>query len=87
MAGAKADEVDKASKWLMYTVVIDESNGNFKLNKADLPDQAAFGEEQIRGATKGFDSPFYYTSARTGENVEALFRSLADGIARSSSGK
>ena len=59
----------------------------FAVNKADLRDQAAFGEEQIRSATEGFDSPFYYTSARTGENVEALFRSLADGIARGSSGK
>ncbi len=39
-AAAKADEVDKASKRLTYTVVIDESSGNFKLNKAVLPDEA-----------------------------------------------
>lgn len=39
-ANAKAAELEKASKRLMYTVVIDESQGNFKLNDAALPDGA-----------------------------------------------
>ena len=49
----------------------------FAVNKADLTDQAAFGEEQVKQATEAFDAPFYRTSAKTGDNVENVFRSLA----------
>ena len=59
----------------------------FAVNKSDLRDQATFGEEQIHAATEGFDSTFIYTSAKTGENVEGLFRTLADGIAKATFGK
>ncbi len=38
--GAKADEIDKASKRLVYTVVISDDEGQFKFGKADLPDEA-----------------------------------------------
>ncbi len=59
----------------------------FAINKCDLKDQAAFGEEQIKLATEGFESTWYYTSAKTGENVEALFRGLGTVIARNTIGK
>src|SRR3990170_2634151 len=59
----------------------------FAINKADLKDQVAFGEEQIKLATEGFDSPFFFTSAKTGENVEALFRALAEIITKNTLGK
>jgi outer membrane protein OmpA-like peptidoglycan-associated protein len=39
-AGAKADAVDKASKRLVYEVVLNEAEGNFKFGKSDLPDEA-----------------------------------------------
>jgi peptidoglycan-associated lipoprotein len=39
-AVAKADEVDKASKKLMFEVVLNEDQGNFKFGKTDLPDEA-----------------------------------------------
>jgi outer membrane protein OmpA-like peptidoglycan-associated protein len=39
-AGAKADAVDKASKRLVYEVVLNEDSGNFKFGKHDLPDEA-----------------------------------------------
>jgi peptidoglycan-associated lipoprotein len=39
-ADAKADAVDKASKRLVYEVVLNEDEGNFKFGKADLPDEA-----------------------------------------------
>ena|SRR5436190_6767970 len=39
-AVAKADEVDKASKKLVYEVVLNEDQGNFKFGKTDLPDEA-----------------------------------------------
>jgi len=59
----------------------------FAINKADLKDQAAFGEEQIKLATEGFDAPWFHVSAKTGNNVEGLFRALAGTIAENALGK
>ena len=39
-ASAKAEEVDKASKRIIYEVVLSEDSGNFKFGKSDLPDEA-----------------------------------------------
>jgi peptidoglycan-associated lipoprotein len=39
-ATMKADAVDKASKRLVYEVVLNEDEGNFKFGKTDLPDEA-----------------------------------------------
>jgi peptidoglycan-associated lipoprotein len=39
-AAAKVDEVDKNAKKLVYTVVLSEDQGGFKLNKSVLPDAA-----------------------------------------------
>ena len=36
----KADDIDRASKRLVYTVVLSEDEGQFKSGKADLPDDA-----------------------------------------------
>ena len=38
--GARTDALDKASKRLVYTVVISEDEGQFKFGKTDLPDEA-----------------------------------------------
>lgn len=40
VAAGKADAVDKASKRLVYEVVLSEDEGNFKFGKAMLPDEA-----------------------------------------------
>ena len=40
MAGAKADEVDKASRRLVFEVVLSEDQGNFKFAKTELPAEA-----------------------------------------------
>ena len=37
---SKADALDKASKRIVYEVVLSENQGNFKLGKAALPDEA-----------------------------------------------
>ena len=37
--GTKLDTFDKASKRLVYEVVLSEDQGNFKFGKADLPDE------------------------------------------------
>jgi peptidoglycan-associated lipoprotein len=39
-AVAKADEVDKAAKKLVFEVVLNEDQGNFKFGKTTLPDEA-----------------------------------------------
>src|SRR5262249_32906346 len=39
-AANKADELDKASRRLVYTVVLSDDEANFKLGKSDLPDAA-----------------------------------------------
>lgn len=54
----------------------------FAVNKCDLIDQAAFGEEQVKQATEAFEAPFFYTSAKTGQNVEAAFRELGGLVVR-----
>jgi peptidoglycan-associated lipoprotein len=38
--GSKTDELDKASRRLVYTVVISEDEGQFKFGKTTLPDEA-----------------------------------------------
>jgi outer membrane protein OmpA-like peptidoglycan-associated protein len=38
-AGAKADAVDRASKRLVFEVVLSEDQGNFKFAKTELPDE------------------------------------------------
>jgi outer membrane protein OmpA-like peptidoglycan-associated protein len=49
-AGTKADELDKNSKRLLYTVVLSEDQGGFKFAKFDLPDDAkAKIDEMITG--------------------------------------
>lgn len=59
-ARAKADEVDKASKRLTYTVVLDESNGNFKLNKANLPDAAKAQLDELMAKVKADPQGAYF---------------------------
>ena len=39
VAGSKADAIDKASRRLVYEVVLSEDQGNFKFGKAELPDE------------------------------------------------
>jgi len=50
-------------------------------NKMDLKHKAKFGEKELAANLKGFDMPHYYTSAKSGENVEYAFSELARNIA------
>ena len=46
-AGAKVDAIDKASKRLVYEMVLSEDQGNFKFGKTTLPDEARQKIDQI----------------------------------------
>jgi peptidoglycan-associated lipoprotein len=46
-AVARADALDKASKRLVYEVVLSEDQGNFKFGKHDLPEEAAMRLDQM----------------------------------------
>src|SRR3972149_3095611 len=50
----------------------------YVVNKVDLKDQVMilYGDKEIQQAARAFDAPYYFTSARRGENVEAAFRRL-----------
>jgi len=56
----------------------------YAVNKLDLKDEVMilFGEKEVSARAKAFDAPWRYTSAKTGENVEAVFRDLGEKIAR-----
>ena len=45
--GARADAIEKASKRLVYEVVLSEDKGNFKFGKADMPDAAKAEIDQL----------------------------------------
>lgn len=59
-AAAKADEVDKASKRLTYTVTIDDTNGNFKLNSAKLPEEARAKIDELIAKVKADPQGAYF---------------------------
>ena len=47
-------------------------------NKCDLTDRQEVTEEQLAQASKAYGSPYSFTSAKTGENVESAFQGLAN---------
>jgi outer membrane protein OmpA-like peptidoglycan-associated protein len=46
-ANARAEAIDKASKRLVFEVVLNEDQGNFKFAKTDLPDEAKARLDQM----------------------------------------
>ncbi len=54
----------------------------FLANKVDLNEQLQVTEDDMVQAAKAYDSPFHFTSAKTGANVELAFQSLAERIAK-----
>jgi len=59
----------------------------FAGNKKDLEDEIKIGEEEIKQATEAFESPYFFTSAKTGLNVEKVFHELARAIIEKHVGK
>jgi len=51
-------------------------------NKVDLKDQLQISEDDMVQAARAYDSPFHFTSAKAGVNVENAFQSLAERVAK-----
>lgn len=54
----------------------------FLANKYDLKENVLIAQNELEQASKAYDSRYLFTSAKTGENVESAFKSLAERIAR-----
>lgn len=48
----------------------------FLANKSDLKDSLQVNEEMLKERASKYNAPYYYTSARTGENVDKAFFEL-----------
>jgi len=68
-AGAKADAIDKASKRLVYEVVLSESQGNFKLGKSALPDTAKAKIDEMVTQLKADPKGVYFEIEGHTDNV------------------
>jgi len=49
-------------------------------NKCDLEDRICFGEAELRAVASQINAPFYFSSAKTGHNVEIAFERLGEHI-------
>jgi small GTP-binding protein len=56
----------------------------FLANKADLRDQLTFTESELREMSDRYKSPYLFTSAKTGDNVDKSFQAIADAILKKS---
>jgi len=78
------DTLEDLDSWVESVFrTVGEIPVTFAVNKNDLRDQAAFGDDQVKQATEAFDAPFFYSSAKSGENVEKVFESLGTTIVKS----
>lgn len=81
-AGAKADAVDKASKRLVYEVVLNEDEGNFKFGKTDLPDEAKAKIDEIIEHLKADPKGAYFEIEGHTDNVGGKAVNEKIGLAR-----
>jgi outer membrane protein OmpA-like peptidoglycan-associated protein len=88
MVADKADELDAASRRLIYSVVLSEDQGNFKFNAVELPDaaKARIDElvEQLKADPKGvyFEIEGHTDSSGPEEINERIGMERADAVKR-----
>ena len=68
-AAGKADAVDKASKRLVFEVVLSEDEGNFKFGKTALPDEAKAKLDQMIAQIKADPKGAYFEIEGHTDNV------------------
>jgi peptidoglycan-associated lipoprotein len=86
-AGSKADAVDKASKRLVFEVVLSEDEGNFKFAKTVLPDEAKAKLDQMITAIKADPKGAYFEIEGHTDNVGDPKTNERIGLARAESVK
>ena len=78
----RKDTLHELNDWI---AAVNRVTGNipvqFLANKSDLRDQAKVTDVDVKVLADSHKSPFLFTSAKTGENVEASFVKLAEMIA------
>ena len=78
----RGDTLEQLDDWMEAVYqTIGEVPVILVVNKRDMAARAAFTEQQVSQAAVAFDCPYYFTSAKTGENVEEIFRTLGLAIA------
>lgn len=57
----------------------------YAVNKVDLKDEVMvmYGKSELDQSTRAFNAEYFYTSAKTGENVELVFEKLGERILKS----
>jgi small GTP-binding protein len=74
----RVDSYDGLHEWIMTAnSVTGKVPMTFVGNKVDLRDNQALGGSDLSSIAGGHDSPYFLTSAKTGENVNAVFLDLA----------
>jgi peptidoglycan-associated lipoprotein len=86
-ANQKFDALDKASKRLVYEVVLNENEGNFKFGKSDLPDEAKAKIDEMVQQMKTDPKNVYIEIEGHTDNVGDPKTNEAIGLARAESVK
>lgn len=70
--------LDDLDDWIDHVIrVVGEVPVFVAVNKADLANQATFGEDEVRAFLSAYHAPFAFTSAKNRQNVEKAFGTLA----------
>ena len=81
-ANSKFDAIDKASKRLVYEVVLNEDQGNFKFGKTTLPDEAKQKLDEMVSKMKQDPKNIYLEIEGHTDNVGAKATNEKVGLAR-----
>jgi outer membrane protein OmpA-like peptidoglycan-associated protein len=81
-ANTKFDAIDKASKRLVYEVVLSEDQGNFKFGKTVLPDEAKHKLDEMVASMKQDPKNIYLEIEGHTDNVGAPTTNEKIGLAR-----
>jgi peptidoglycan-associated lipoprotein len=81
-ANSKFDSIDKASKRLVFEVVLSEDQGNFKFGKTALPDEAKAKIDQMVSQLKQDPKNIYLEIEGHTDNVGAAKTNEEIGLAR-----
>jgi len=82
MAASRAEEVDKNAKRIVYTVVLSEDQGNFKLGKAALPDEAKAKIDELVNQIKADPKGAYFEIEGHTDNTGAKLANEKLGLDR-----